>query len=145
MTRTVLVCLVLASVGCAGRVASGADDGGRDGTDTGSAQSDGWDAWHETGTAALPQCVVSAGTKQYDLYGDDGYAPSALPAGACSVDLACAVLIATGPYCGDETVSENYYLCECVRSRWDCVGEAQSGGVALRGWCDGGDGTNDGG
>jgi hypothetical protein len=55
------------------------------------------------------------------------------------------LLIATGPYCGGETASEQLYLCECVGSHWDCVETGKSGGVVSRGWCDGGDGTADGG
>ena len=55
--------------------------------------------------------------------------PSALPPGPCSVQTACSILIATGPFCGNphlpvgvsgagESAGFDENVCECTRSRW---------------------------
>jgi hypothetical protein len=127
-------------IGCSGSDASPGSgviaDGGR-------VISGGWDAWRETGTAGLPGCAVAASARTYDLYGEPGYTPSARPSGACSSEVACTILVATGPYCADETATEDFEECECIRSQWTCVLEGISGGVVTQGWCDGGNGTTE--
>jgi hypothetical protein len=102
-------------------------------------------AWYDAGGLELSNCAVPSSAKQYNLNGVGGPPPSALPAGPCSTTTACFLLIATGPYCGDNSAGLEDSTCECIRDQWECKGLGSSGGVVTNTWCDGGPGTLDGG
>jgi hypothetical protein len=145
--------LALGVVGCSGNQASlGSGVPGEEGSVTHDA-GETHDAWYDAG-GPLPSCPADAGF--FNDNGGGGYQPSALPSGPCSVQAACFISIATGPFCGNprlpdtapgggESPGFDEDVCECIRSRWACVVEDYSSAGVTRTWCDGGPGYTDGG
>jgi hypothetical protein len=86
-------------------------------------------------------CHFDAAT--FTFGGDNGNALQDIQGRACSGTNTCTESITGGPFCGDEGSHLDDYSCACTDGKVICVLVALGGGIATRGWCDGGDGSGD--
>jgi hypothetical protein len=90
---------------------------------------------------SLSACVFDART--FSVNGAPGYALQDIVGSACTGTASCTAGIAAPPFCGQESASLGDYTCTCKNDRIACTLVSAGLGIPAKGWCDGGDGTND--
>jgi hypothetical protein len=88
-----------------------------------------------------PNCTFDAAT--FNVNGASGQALQDIQGEPCSFSDSCTEAVAGTPFCGREASHLDDYSCTCQDGKVACVLVTPGGGIAARGWCDGGNGTND--